>query len=260
MSYRELRSQVKQCVESALKANGFPPIEFEPVEPPRPEFGDLSVAVALNLAGRLKMKPLDVAERIVSKISIPEGSLIQRCWVHPPGYVNFSIIYPQYAKQTILNTLSDGANYGRINIGGGARTGIEHTSVNPNKALHYGHLRNVVLGDTIRRILSFTGYEAQILNYIDDSGLQVADLIVGFRYAGFNSEPENEEKFDHYCGDTVYVKVNDLYETRKDLLDRQKQVLREMEDHSSDTARLASKITLRILREQLKTCWRIGAR
>ncbi|MCL4436568.1 MAG: arginine--tRNA ligase [Thaumarchaeota archaeon] len=260
MSYRELKTQVKQCVEAALAANGFPTIEFEPVEPPRPEFGDLSVSVALNLAGRLKMKPLDVAERIVSKIVIPEGSLIRKCWVHPPGYVNFNSIYPQYAKQTILNTLRDGASYGRVNIGGGARVGIEHTSVNPNKALHYGHLRNVVLGDSVRRLLSFAGYEAQTLNYIDDSGLQVADLIVGFRYAGFNTEPEGAEKFDHYCGDTVYVKVNELYETRKDLAAAQKQVLREMEDHTSDTARLASKITLRILGEQLKTCWRIGAR
>ena len=260
MSYRELKSQVKQCVEAALDANGFPTIEFEPVSPPRPEFGDLSVAVALNLAGRLKMKPLDVAEHIVSKIVIPEGSLIQKCWVHPPGYVNFSSIYPQYAKQTILNTLREGAIYGRVNIGGGARIGIEHTSVNPNKALHYGHLRNVVLGDSIRRILSYAGYEAQTLNYIDDSGLQVADLIVGFRYAGFNPEPEGAEKYDHYCGDVVYVKVNVLYETRKDLAAAQKQVLREMEDHTSDTARLASKITLRILAEQLKTCWRIGAR
>jgi arginyl-tRNA synthetase len=259
MSYREFKSDVKRCVEAALEDNGFPAVEFEASEPPRPDYGDLSVAIAFSLAGRLGLKPIEVAERIKDKVSIPEGSLIHDCAVHPTGYINFRSVYVRYAYQTLSEALGN-KDYGRVDLGGGARIGVEHTSVNPNKALHYGHLRNVVLGDAIGRILMFAGYDVQVLNYVDDSGLQVADLIVGFRHTDFPLEPEGDEKFDHYCGDTVYVKVNDLYETRSDLVKMQKRVLQEMEDHGSETARFASRLTQRILGEQLKTCWRIGVR
>ncbi|MFQ6134267.1 MAG: arginine--tRNA ligase [Nitrososphaerales archaeon] len=259
MSFRELRSQVKKCVEDSLVENGLPTVDFEPVEPPRPEYGDLSVSVCFTLASQIGVKPIEVAERVTSKISIPKGSLIEKFWVHPPGYINFKSDYARYAYLTLRDALRD-RDYGRVEIGGGAKVGVEHTSVNPNKTLHYGHLRNVVLGDSISRILEFTRHNVQVLNYVDDSGLQVADLVVGFKFAGFPIEPKGGEKFDHYCGDTVYVKVNEQYESRKDLVDAQKRVLRELEDHESETARFASQLTKRILSEQLETCWRVGAR
>ncbi len=259
MSFRELRDQVKKCVEDSIAENGLPPVDFEPVEPPRPEYGDLSVSVCFTLASQIGVKPIEVAEKVASKILVPEKSLIEKFWVHPPGYINFKGDYSRYAYFTLRDVLRD-RDYGRVEIGEGVKIGVEHTSVNPNKALHYGHLRNVVLGDSISRILAFTGHNVQVLNYIDDSGLQVADLIVGFNYADFPIEPEGGEKFDHYCGDTVYVKVNEQYGSRKDLVEAQKKVLRELEDHKSDTARFAAQLTRRILREQLKTCWRVGAR
>ena len=102
--------------------------------------------------------------------------------------------------------------FGDVDIGNNSNIIVEHTSVNPNKALHIGHIRNIVVGDTVSRILNKANYKVNVLNYIDDSGLQVADIIVGFKHFGFDEEPPNGKKFDHYCGDDVYVKTTQKYE------------------------------------------------
>ena len=114
---------------------------------------------------------------------------------------------------------------------------VEHTSVNPNKALHIGHLRNVTIGDAISRILSKVNHDVKILNYIDDSGLQVADLIAGFKFGGFSETPPAGEKFANYCGDTVYVKITAKYESDKELESRRSEILKELEDPTSETAK-----------------------
>jgi arginyl-tRNA synthetase len=135
---------------------------------------------------------------------------------------------------------------------------VEHTSVNPNKALHIGHIRNIVLGDIIARILKKSNYKVNILNYVDDSGLQVADIIVGFRHFGFAQQPPQGKKFDHYCGDDVYVKTTEKYENDPSLEEIRKNILKELEDGNSETAQFADKITRRVLENQLETCWNLG--
>ncbi|MEM2211201.1 MAG: arginine--tRNA ligase [Nitrososphaerales archaeon] len=258
MTFRRFLNEVKNRVEEAIIKAGFKQIDFQPFEPPRPEFGELSVNVAFSIGNRDNVEPMKVAEAITSKINKESFNLISKFDIYPPGYINFWINLPKFAYQTLIESMSE--NYGSLNIGQGKKVLIEHTSVNPNKALHYGHLRNVVLGDTIYRIFKFTGYDVKVLNWIDDSGVQVADLIVGFLYAGFPLEPPKSEKFDHYCGDTVYVKVNEMYEYQPQLLDMRKKVLKEIEDGVSEIAEFTFNVIQKVLREQLKTCWRIGAR
>ncbi|MCS7116337.1 MAG: arginine--tRNA ligase [Nitrososphaerota archaeon] len=258
MTFRRFLNEVKERVEEAIVKAGFQSIEFQPSEPPRMEFGDLSVNVAFLIGNREGMEPMRVAEAITSKIDKERFELISKFTIHPPGYINFWVNLTNFSYQTLIESLNE--NYGSLNIGRGKRVIIEHTSVNPNKALHYGHLRNVVLGDSIYRIFKFTGHDTKVLNWIDDSGVQVADIIVGFLYANFPLEPPESMKFDHYCGDVVYVKVNEMYEHRPQLLELRKKVLKEIEEGNSEVARFTSDVTQRIVREQLKTCWRIGAR
>jgi arginyl-tRNA synthetase len=105
-----------------------------------------------------------------------------------------------------------------------------------------------------------TNHKTTVLNYVDDSGLQVADIIVGFHFAGFSKEPPAGQKFDQYCGDEVYVKINELYEKDPQLAEKRKVVLREIEEGKSELAKLASDITVRVLSDQLKTCWRMKVR
>jgi arginyl-tRNA synthetase len=259
LSFREFKEQAKSAVEDALKKLEYPIVEFSVSEPPEEGYGDLAANVAFILAKHLRIPPLEVAQKIASEIKPWGGSLIESVTADPPGYINFKLNYNLLAEKLLPN-LRSSEQVKPINIGKGVKVTIEHTSVNPNKALHIGHLRNVAIGDVIYRLLKHSGYDVKVLNYIDDSGAQVADVIVGFLFCNFQPEAPPGEKFDHYCGDTVYVKVNEMYEKNPALLEKQKQVMRELEDPNSEVTRLAKKITTRILGEQLKTCWRFGAR
>jgi arginyl-tRNA synthetase len=259
LSFREFKEQAKSAVEDALKKLEYPTVEFSVSEPPEEGYGDLAANVAFILAKHLRIPPLEVAQKIASEIKPWGESLIEGVTADPPGYINFKLNYNLLAEKLLPN-LRSSEQVKPINIGRGVKVTIEHTSVNPNKALHIGHLRNVAIGDVIYRLLKHSGYDVKVLNYIDDSGAQVADVIVGFLFCNFQPEAPPGEKFDHYCGDTVYVKVNEMYEKNPALLEKQKQVMRELEDPNSEVMRLAKKITTRILGEQLKTCWRFGAR
>lgn len=253
MSFREFRARVKAKVRGAILDLGFKEVQFEPQEPPRAEFGDIYVNVAFTLSKTLKKSPMEIAKLLADKIGSSEGI---SCEAYQPGYLNFKIDYRQLAYASLTNGIEGPS---MPNLGNGERVIVEHTSVNPNKALHVGHARNVFLGDAIARILRATGHNVSVLNYVDDSGLQVADIIIGFLYLKFSLEPPQQEKYDHYAGDTVYVKVNELYKKDTALQEKRNQTLRELEDRNSKISEFAAKITERILMEQLKTCWKVNA-
>jgi len=258
MTFKEFRGEVVSCLTEALASLGYLGYPVSLSTPPRPELGDLASSVAFAIASNLKQNPMQVAETIAKYIKVREESYISRISVEKPGYINFHVNIGRLALRTLRQAQQ--GDYGAINVGAGKTVLIEHTSVNPNKALHVGHLRNVVLGDSLSRILKFTGHQAVVLNYVDDSGAQVADIIVGFLHLKMPREPAPGIKFDHYCGDAVYVAVNRQYEKQPELLNAQRQVLQEMEKPDSPAAKMAEEITRRVLKDQLETCWRIGAR
>lgn len=249
----EIRSNIQQI---CLKLN-FPQIKFEVSESSRAAFGDVSCNVAFLLAKSLKKKPFDIAKIISDEYQKIPTKFVKQASPHTSGYVNFVANYIELNNATI--SASSLKNYGTINIGKNSKVVVEHTSVNPNKALHIGHVRNIVIGDAVARILKKAQYDVRILNYVDDSGLQVADIIVGFKYGGFPVEPLKDQKFDHYCGDIVYVKTTEKYETDPKLASYRIEVLKQLEEGTSETAKFANDITKRVLAEQLKTCWRLGA-
>ncbi len=191
---------------------------------------------------------------------LKEGGVILSAEPHQAGYINFKADPGELSRAALGEALKNPAKYGYPNSGQSQHVVIEHTSVNPNKALHVGHVRNVVIGDALYRIMKATNHKVTVLNYVDDSGLQVADIVVAFKFAGFASEAPSGKKFDQYCGDDVYVKINERYEKDAELAEKRKQVLREIEEGKSETARFAVDITIRVLHEQLKTCWRMKAR
>ncbi len=141
--------------------------------------------MAFQISKKINRRPHDVARDFVENHLKPilgnedRGSLrslILSVEAHPGGYINFRANYGNLAALT-LNQALENPSYGFYNVGKGTRVAVEHTSVNPNKALHVGHLRNVILGDTIYRILKTTNHNVIVLNYVDDSGLQVADIV-----------------------------------------------------------------------------------
>lgn len=260
MTLRILLHEVRELVSSALTSAGYPVIEFDVSEPAQHAFGDLSCNVAFLLSKHLKKPPTKIATELAEAIRPRlQGSYILSA--DPAGgYINFRANYARLSPATLSHVLSNPENYGYPNSGQDMHIVIEHTSINPNKALHVGHMRNVIIGDTLYRIMRATNHRTTVLNYIDDSGVQIADIVVGFKFAGFPvAPPTKNQKFDHYCGDEVYVKINEIYEKDPQVAEKRKLVLKEIEEGKSEIARFAMEITLRVLQEQLKTCWRMKA-
>jgi len=257
MQFREFEKEARGAIKDALDTLGYPRIEPEVLVPSNPELGDLSCAVTLKLAKELGRPPAAIAEDLASAInSAGGGRLIDSVSAHSSGYLNFSLNWPEFAHATLGEAGSEKGKFGTD----GKRLLIEHTNVNPNKALHIGHARNLVLGDSLVRVMKKLGNTVQAVNYIDDSGAQVADVIVGLRFEGFSDEPPAGVKFDVYCGDTVYTGVNRMYEKDPGLKEKQRLILQEMERGEGEIYEYAHRIVLRILADQLKTCWRLGAR
>ncbi len=259
MKFRDFEGEVKQIIVDACSSLGYKGAVAEVALPPNPTYGDLASAVPLRVAQERSENPADVAVRIAAKAAqLVKGSrYVGSVTPHRSGYVNFSINYPQFFTDAVTDTISKG------DFGSKEPTGktiaIEHTNVNPNKALHIGHARNLVLGDSLARVMRYLGNGVQALNYIDDSGAQVADVIVGFKFLGIADASPSGVKFDVYCGDSVYTKVNQEYARDPTLKEKQSLVLKEIEKGDGEIAQYTKTIVRRILADQLTTCWRLGA-
>ena len=140
----------------------------------------------------MKKSPQEISNIVTEKYSKFQHTLVSKVESHPSGYLNFFANWEKL-NQLILSE-SNLDEYGSVDLGKNSTVVVEHTSVNPNKALHIGHIRNIVVGDTISRILEKSNYKINILNYVDDSGLQVADILVGFRHLGFSQNPPEGKK------------------------------------------------------------------
>lgn len=263
MTLEEVINQIRQIVNKALLDLEYEKIEYDVSEPPKTEFGDLTTNIAFLLSKRIHKKPNEIAKELVSNSinfqlkNIGKDSLILNANAHISGHINFNINYAIFnkfllklVKQKDLLLPPSGLNKQIV---------IEHTSVNPNKALHIGHLRNVIIGDSLYRLFKLTNHKTIVLNYIDDSGVQIADLIVAFKFAGFSENVQENIKFDQYCGE-IYVRMNELYKTNLELIEKRKLVIKEIEQGNTELARFTQYIVEKIVKQQLKSCWRIKSR
>ncbi|MGN6613941.1 MAG: arginine--tRNA ligase [Candidatus Nitrosocosmicus sp.] len=262
MLYENIKQEIKDQIEKVLFLYNLnaDEIKFDVSEPPIKEFGDFSCNVAFLISKVIKKNPYEIAKDIINHIlSLNDKNKFESSFelisAERPGVINFKIDTNRFLKKFFSSLL----NVTRIPQFGTLDKTIliEHTSVNPNKALHIGHVRNSILGDCLYRLLSQTGHNVKVLYYVDDSGLQVADIIVALRDAEIPTENYHKEKFDHYCGTYVYIKINDLYPTRPDLEIKRKQVLKNLEDPNSEVYLYTQQIVKRILTDQLATCWNL---
>ncbi|AJW71147.1 arginine--tRNA ligase [Nitrosopumilus adriaticus] len=255
MTFKSIIDEIENNLNKILDELSISDVKFS-VEPAKPGFGDVSSNVSFLLAKQLQKSPREIAQLLSEKFQNCINTLVLKSEAHPSGYLNFFADWEKLNQLILSESYLD--EFGDVDIGNNSTIVVEHTSVNPNKALHIGHIRNIIIGDTISRILKKSNYQVNVLNYIDDSGLQVADIIVGFKHFGFDEESPNGKKFDHYCGDDVYVKTTEKYEQDPSLEEIRKNVLKELEDGDSETAKFADKITRKVLEGQLETCWNLG--
>ena len=226
--------------------------------PPHLEMGDISLAACFELAKPLRLAPRKIAEQLLPKLSAVEG--VERASVAGAGYLNFHLRRAQAAAR--LFDLRSSAPIARATDHG--KILVEHTSINPNKAAHIGHLRNAVLGDTFVRLLRFQGENVEVQNYIDNTGVQVADVVVGFLYLEKKTREDVEalihdasSRFDYYCWD-LYARVFQLYEADKEILKRRAQALKDIEEGHGSPAAMAELISTAIVRTHLETMRRIN--
>jgi len=258
LKFREFEEEVEEVVADSCRDAGFKDAEIEVTLPPNDAYGDLASSVPIRLAKQTGRTPGDMAVAIASKAMehARKSKYISGVNPHRGGYVNFTLNRASFISDSISDIL-------RGDLGAehepGERIAIEHTNVNPNKALHIGHARNLVLGDSLVRVMRYLGHKVQALNYVDDSGAQVADIIVGFRFLGMPDDAPPGVKYDVYCGDSVYTKVNQEYANNPQLREKQSLVLKEIEGGRGDIAEYTRGIVKRILQAQLSTCWRMGA-
>jgi arginyl-tRNA synthetase len=233
-----------------------PALASIPVEAaPRRALGDLAVPLAFELARRLRKAPRVIAQEIVAALGTIEG--FSRIDAAPNGYVNFFLDRPAFARQWLSGPPPTAPSHDGKAI-------VEHTAINPNKAAHIGHLRNAALGDALGRLLRFLGREVEIQNYIDDTGVQVADVAVGFReleHKTFDDVRAIAEtgRFDYYCWD-LYARVTEWYEEDKTRLTIRAAALHDIERGGTGTAALAAFVADRIVRAHLKTMRRMNIR
>ena len=232
---------------------GDPILAAIPVEPaPRRALGDLAVPLAFELARRLRKAPRVIAQEIAAALGPIEG--FSRIEAAPNGYVNFFLDRPVYVREWLREVPAPVSSEGKAIV--------EHTAINPNKAAHIGHLRNAALGDAFGRLLRFLGREVEIQNYIDDTGVQVADVAVGFReleHKGLDDVRAIADagRFDYYCWD-LYARVTEWYEGDKERLKIRTRALHDIEHGDNDTAALARFIADRVVRAHLKTMRRMN--
>jgi arginyl-tRNA synthetase len=258
LKFREFEEEVEEIIAQSCRDAGFKDAQVEVAQPPNDAYGDLASAVPLRLAKEKGGNPGDIAIAIASKAMehAKKSKYVGGVSPHRGGYLNFSLNRAAFISASI-------ADISRGDLGAehetGERIAIEHTNVNPNKALHIGHARNLVLGDSLVRVMRYLGHRVQALNYVDDSGAQVADIIVGFKFLGIPDQAPPGVKYDVYCGDSVYTKVNQEYARNPQLKEKQSLVLKEIESGTGDIAVYTMGIVKRILQAQLSTCWRLGA-
>jgi arginyl-tRNA synthetase len=221
-------------------------------QPPKIEFGEYALPLAFELAKRLRKAPRKIAEEIVAGVGAIPG--FEKLEVAGAGYINVRVKRAELAAALTL----DESPPAPVPPG---KVLVEHTSINPNKAAHIGHLRNAILGDTFVRLLRFAGREVDVQNYIDNTGVQVADVVVGFVHIEQKSRAQIEAlaaapKFDYVCWD-LYARVAHWYEEDKGNLQARAATLRLIEEGNNETAAIADLISTAVLRRHLETMDRL---
>jgi len=235
--------------------------------PPKTELGDVAFPVAFELAKKIKQatgekkNPREIAEKLCAELeSINE---IERVEVAGAGYLNVFFDRALFLNENAVAEPLPGKD------AAGPKVCVEHTSVNPNKAAHIGHVRNSVLGDSFQRILKATGKRVEVQNYIDNTGVQVADVVVGFIYLEDKDLPAIKtldteltkvgKSFDYYCWD-LYTKVGVEYQTNEELKEKRAEILHLIEEGGNPTADLADYVATRNVECILDTMERLSIR
>jgi arginyl-tRNA synthetase len=223
-------------------------------EPRQSEFGEMAVPVAFQLAKQLRQAPRKIAQELANEIGPIAG--VGAMEVAGNGYLNIRLDRGAYASALLAGEAATPS-------GSGGKLIVEHTNINPNKAAHIGHLRNATLGDTFVRMLRARGETVEAQNYIDNTGVQVADVVVGFHYLEGKGPAEVRlmladpaVRFDYYCWD-LYARTTAYYQDHAEALAWRAETLEAIEAGSGELAELGDIVADAVVRAHLATMLRL---
>ncbi|MGH9359599.1 MAG: arginine--tRNA ligase, partial [Terriglobia bacterium] len=258
-----VRRRFVEAVQSLFSVEADSPVL---ATPPSPEMGEISITSCFDLAKRLRQPPRKIAEQIAARLLPLDG--VERVSIAGPGYINLHLDRPRLAASLLPLRLNAAvASSAPARAASDHKILVEHTSINPNKAAHIGHLRNAVLGDTLARLLRFRGFPVEVQNYIDNTGVQVADVVVGFTHLEKGSIedvraliPESSSgRFDYLCWN-LYARVSQHYQTHPEALALRHETLKAIEEGAGEAAAMAEMISTAIVRFHLATMLRLNIR
>ena len=248
----DIQARVKQVLRATIRSLwSIDPPDVILNQTPKIELGELASPVSFELARQIKKPPRIIAGELIARAGKIDG--VEKMEVAGAGYINVFLDRAAAIRGSRLGAFATEAG----------KVIVEHTNINPNKAAHIGHLRNAAIGDTFVRILQATGRKVEVQNYIDNTGVQVADVIVGLQQVQKKTLDDVRRligdpsvKFDYYCWD-VYAGVTPFYESHDPKHALRAQTLKEIEEGGNDTARMAETVSMTIARCHLRTMDRI---
>jgi arginyl-tRNA synthetase len=253
--FHQLEKRVQETFHQHIQARYGIDLAVAIEQPKQPDFGEMAVPAAFQLAKQLKQAPKKIATELVADIGAIEG--IAALEVAGNGYINVRFDRALYGAALLHPAAEPAAATGEKIV-------VEHTNINPNKAAHIGHLRNATLGDTFVQMLRRLGKRVEVQNYIDNTGVQVADVVVGFHYLERKSPADVRQliadpsvRFDYYCWD-LYARISALYKDQPDSLAWRNETLHAIEANAGAQAEIGGMVADAIVQAHLKTMLRLG--
>ena len=255
--FQEIKARLAAAIEQQLSSKSAPPVKVLLEQPKQSSFGELAVPLAFQLARQLKRPPREIAEELAASLHrVPGVGSIE---IAGNGYINVRLDRAAYALALLTREALVEAN-----IAAGEKIIVEHTNINPNKAAHIGHLRNAVLGDTFARMLRKRGRAVEVQNYIDNTGVQVADVVAGFHYVEKKTPAEvqaligdKNTRFDYLCWD-LYARISAHYKENPNSLEWRNEALHAIEAGEGALAELGHLVADAIVGAHLHTMNRLS--
>ena len=253
--FHSIEKQVSSAFRAHIQARYGLDLAVAVEQPRQSDFGEMAVPAAFQLAKQLRQAPRKIAAELVADIGPIEG--VAAVEVAGNGYVNIRLDRGALGAALLRGESSEA-------VPAGEKVIVEHTNINPNKAAHIGHLRNATLGDTFVRMLRARGQRVEVQNYIDNTGVQVADVVVGFHYLE-NKTTEDVKalladpsvRFDYYCWD-LYARTSSYYNDHPESLAWRSATLHSIEAGEGELAELAHLVADAIVEAHLATMLRLG--
>ena len=262
--FEDIEKKLVAAFEQQLRSKFSVEARVAVEQPKQSSFGELALPVAFQIAKQVKWAPKRIAEELIGALRV-EG--VKAFEIAGNGFINVRLDRAAYAEALLAGPASEASiENERATESATPKIVVEHTNINPNKAAHIGHLRNAILGDTFVRMLRRRGRSVEVQNYIDNTGVQVADVVVGFHHLEQKTLADvrvliadRSVRFDYLCWD-LYARISSYYQQQPESKAWRAETLHAIESGEGEIAELADTVADAIVKAHIETMYRLGVK